>query len=363
MLSGGLDLLYRAALAASHKPIIRVEIWRGGSLLVPDLLVNNGEVTATLTSRVSRVATCVTTGDYYDVISPFTDMMRCYRGIELGDGTPLEWPIFVGRLTDSELTPEGLLDINAEDNAGSVIANGFEFPLDSNVGQNVRDQVYDLISGRLAGATFGTSDEYTLRMPRLTWEHDPGQALDEIATAAGSYWYALANGDFVLRRVPWTIDVPPIIDLYDGDGGTILTSGARKDRRNVYNQVTVTGERLEGSVPVYDTQSDESPASPTYINGPFGIRNKLLSLNTPTSFDAARSAAFSYLKRSTALTEAWSFTCTPDAALELGDVLTLHAQGRVSSRQVVASISVPLVVEGSMAVQCRAQVIGGSLDG
>lgn len=363
MLAGGLDALYRDVLAASHEPYIKVEVWREDDLIVPDLLINTGEVTATLASRVSRVAALATIGDYWDVISPFTDTLRAYRGVVLGDGTPMRWPVFVGRITDSELTPEGALDINAQDYAGAVLENGFSVPLNSNVGQNVRDQVYDIIAGRLPGAQFGTSDNYTQRMPPLTWEHDPGQALDEIGTATGSFWYPLADGRFVLRRVPWTVDVAPILTLHDGDGGTILTSSARRDRGNVYNQVTVTGERMDGSVPVFATQSDETPSSPTYINGPFGIRNKLLSLNTPTNQDSARSAALDYLKRTTALTEAWQFTATPDAALELGDVLTLRAQGKLALRQVVASISMPLVVEGTMSVQCRAQVIGGQLDG
>lgn len=363
MLAGGLDLLYRLALAAGHKPILDVEVWRGSSLVVDALPISTGEVTATLASRVSRVASCVAPGDFYDVVDPFTDTLRCFRGIEMADGSQqYRWQVFGGRLTDAELTPDGMCDINAEDVAGDVVSRAFTIPEQSVVGAIVSDEVVRLISDALPNALFGTFDPYAVRVPTLIWEHDRGSALDEMATAVGSFWYALANERFVMRRVPWTVNKPAVLTLSDGEGGTVLGSTARRDRRNVYNQITVTGERLDGTVPVYATASDDDPTSPTFVGGPFGIRNKLLNLNTPTNQEAARSAAFDYLRRSTSLTEAWNLTCVPDASLELGDVLNLEVQGRTVFKQVVSAIQMPLVVEGTMQVTCRAQVVGSLQD-
>ncbi len=362
MLAGGTDLGYRQALCASHEPIVRVEIWRAGSLLLPDMVINNGNVTATLTSRVSRIASVLSPGYLYDVVSPFSDVMRAYRGLRLGDGTPVEWEVFRGRVGATGLTEDGQLEFESEDLAGAVIANGFTVPENSTVGANVRDEMYRIIADRLPGALFGVSDEYTQRVPAMTWEHDPGQALDEMGTAIGSFWYPLANGRFVVRRVPWTVNIPPVLTLEDGEGGFLLSSAARKDRSRVFNQVTVTGERLDGSAPVYYTASDTDPTSPTYIYGPFGIQNRLINLNTPDNVDAARGAAFDYLRRSTALTESWSFTCPVDGSMELGDVFTLKAQGHIAMRQVVTTIGIPLIAAGAMSVQCRAQVIGELAD-
>lgn len=358
MLARGLDALYRAALAAPHEPIIDVEVWRGATRIVENLPVATGEVTATLASRVSRVASLVCPGSYYDLISPFSDMLRAYRGVRMADGTEYRWQVFGGRITDTELTEDGDVDLNAEDPAGDVVGRTFTVPEQSTQGAVISDEVVRLISDALPDALFGTFDSYSTRVPVLIWEHDRGGALDEMATAVGSFWYALANERFVFRRVPWTIAGPAVLTMADGETGTILSSRARKDRSNVFNQVTVTGERLDGTVPVYYTASDTDPTSPTYIGGPFGVRNKLLSLNTPTNNDVARGAAFDYLRRSTSLTEAWSITCVPDAALELGDVLNLQVQGRTVFKQVASTIQMPLVVEGSMSVACRAQVVG-----
>jgi hypothetical protein len=363
MLAGGTDVLYRLALAAGHKPILDVEVWRDTTRVVEALPISTGEVTGTLASRVTRVASGITDGTYYDIISPFTDVLRAYRGIEFADGNRYRWQVFGGRITDTMLNEEGLCDFNAEDAAGDVLSRGFTVPGQSTVGAIVSDEVVRVISDAVPGALFGDSDQYEVRVPNLVWEHDRGSALDEMATAVGSFWYALANERFVLRRVPWTVAGAAVLTMRDGEGGTILGSTARKDRSAIYNQVTVTGERLDGSVPVYATVADENPDSLTYVNGPFGVRNKLLNLNTPTSSDVARGAAADYLRHSTALTEAWSFSCIPDAALELGDVLDLEVQGRTVFNQVVASIQMPLMVEGSMSVSCRAQVVGGEISG
>lgn len=362
MLAGGLDALYRAALAAPHEPIIQVDIWRSGVRIVEDMEIASGEVTATLASRVSRVASVVADGAYFDLVSPFSDVLRAYRGLRFGDGSEYVWQVFGGRITDTGLNPQGQLDFNAEDMAGTVVSRGFTVPEQSTTGAIVSDEVVRVISDAVPDALFGTFDPYAVRVPLLTWEHDRASALDEMATAVGSFWYPLANERFVLRRVPWTVDKPSILTLRDGEGGIVLGSSVRRDRRNVFNQVTVTGERLDGSDPVYYTASDTDPTSPTYIGGPFGIQNKLLSLNTPANQDVARGAAFDYLRRSTALTDAWTVECPPDAAIELGDVFDLDVQGRNVFRQVVASIQMPLVVEGSMTLDMRAQVIGGLTD-
>lgn len=366
MLAGGQDRLYREALASGFEPYVRVEIWDGtfpGNIVVEDMPISNGEVTATLSSRVSRVATVLAPGAMYDVVSPFGHFMRAYRGIRFGEGdTTYVWQVFGGHVTDTELTAEGFCAINAADRADDVVNRTFTVPENSTVGSLVTDEWQRLITDAVPHALFGASDPFSMRIPALTWEHDRAGALDEMATALGAFWYPLANERFVIRRVPWTVRAEPILTLADGDGGLVTSSAARRDRANVFNQVTVTGERLDGTRPVYATVSDEDPTSPTYFLGPFGIQNRLLTLNTPSNQEAARTAAQDYLRRSTALTEAWSCSMVPDASIELGDTYSLSVQGRMIERQVVQSLSIPLVVQASMNVAFRAQVVGGLAD-
>jgi hypothetical protein len=294
----------------------------------------------------------------YDVVQPYTHRIKAYRGIQFGDGSRFQWQTFGGRVVDTTLTGDGRCTIDGADVAYDVVSNQFTAPRNSDVGVYVTDEVKTIIKSRKADATFGTFDSFNLKVPTLTWESDPGQALDEMATSCGAFWYALANTDFVLRRYPWTVPGQPIVTFSDDNGGTITSSTARKDRTAIYNQIVVTGERVDGSPPVFAVSQDLNPASPTYALGLFGIQSKLVRLQTPTAQSGAQDAADAYLKRTTALTEAWSFTCIPDASLELGDIIGISARGRQGIVQVVASYTIPMTVSGQMSVNCRAQVLG-----
>jgi hypothetical protein len=55
--------------------------------------------------------------------------------------------------------------------------------------------------------------------------------------------------------------------------------------------------------------------------------------------------------------EAWDLTLTPDASLELGDVLSLDINGRVGVIQVVSGLTMPLDLSGDMMVSTRSLVL------
>lgn len=363
MLAGGTDLLYRLALAAGHEPFVDVQVWGLDQLLAQDLTFLAGSVQASLTSDITRTLDMTVHESLYptgpgDLLAPFGNEIRAFRGIRFGDGSRVSWPVFTGRITEAMLNPDGSVTVQAQDRAGDVADYGFITPGNSVVGALVGDEVKRIITDAVPGATFGIFDPFDARVPLLTWEHSRTSALDELATSVGAFWYALADGSFVLRRYPWTVRAAPVVTFADGDGGIVTASSAVRRRDGIYNSVTVTGERADGTTPVWATQEDENPASPTYVRGPFGRRNLQRQLNTPTNTEAASGAARLLLQRLTALTEAWSFSCVPDASLELGDVISLDVRGRKGLTQVVASISMPLDLRGQMSVTCRAQVVG-----
>jgi hypothetical protein len=148
-----------------------------------------------------------------------------------------------------------------------------------------------------------------------------------------------------------------VVTLSDGQDGIILGSPLR-DRSDVYNSITVTGERADGTTPVIAIAEDNNPASPTYVGGPFGRRHRTINLQTPQTQGTAQTAANAWLRRSIALQETWSWTQPPDASLELGDVVSLDAYGRTGIIQVVSGFSLPLNMDSMMTVQARAQIIG-----
>lgn len=364
MLTGGLDPMYRAALATSHEPFLMVEILDGQrQVLATDPVYLAGSVDADLTSRVARTCTITFDESFYpfepgDLLAPYGNMVRVTRGIQFAEGTKFAWVVFLGRIQDATLSSDGTCTITAADPASDVIDVKFFDPENSQVGVAVEVEVARLISDAVPLATFGTFDNFGVPVQALTWQLDRGQALDELATSVGAFWYCLADGSFVLRRYPWTVPNPPVVTYSDAVGGSVVSWAASRSRSMVYNSLTVTGERLNGDDPVYATAEDDNPGSPTYIFGNFGRRHQLLRLQTPASSGAARAAARDNLRRLTALVDAWSWQMTPDAALELGDTVSLNVAGKSDIIQVVASYSIPLDLSGPMRVRGRSLVLG-----
>ncbi len=372
MLPGGLDASYRQALSTSHTEYILIEVLDGAGNVLPvpadrtsaegGLIFDDGNVSATLGNRVTRQLSLTVDETLYPIFStgilaPYGNRLRVWRGIQFADGNYYRWVVFTGRIQQIANAPEGMVAISASDRANEVVEAAFVRPENSSIGNTVFEEFQRLITDGVPDATFGPSDQVTLTVPQLTWESDRASALDEMATSAGALWYALADGSFVLRSYPWANAVAPVVTLSDGDGGLIQGQPSR-DRSEVYNSITITGERADGSAPVYALAQDSNPASPTYVGGNFGLRHKTIRLQTPQTQGSAQSAANDYLKGQVALNEAWSWLQPVDAALELGDVVTLNARNESGIIQVVTGLSVPLGVDGFMSVTARAQFVG-----
>lgn len=361
MLDGGLDDLYRRALAGSHRAYVRVEVWREGVQLAEDVEFSEGNLTATLQSRVARTVnltvpeTSVPVLDDPDgLLTPFGQELRVFKGIELGDNTRFAWPVFRGKIAAISDSGDGTVQIEAADRGQEVVDAGFEVPTTSTVGARVSSEVRRLIADAVPDATVRVEGTYPYPVPELSWEYDRARGIDEMTEAVGALWYALPDGEFVMRPVPWATPPETVLDISDGPGGVVSLARGEITNRGVYNSVTAVGERADGSEPVYANVKEIDS-----YKGPLGARFKLLRLNTPTTESGARGAANSYLKRVGGLGEQWTWSQTIDAALELGDAVRLHTRRRRTPIvQVVAQFSMPLQESGQMTVTGRQLVLG-----
>lgn len=363
MLPGGSDALYRQVLAAPHQHYARIEVWSGlGVMLESDLVFLRGTVSATLSSRVSRRLDLQVHQDLYpvlttDLLAPFGNEIRAYRGVTFGDGsTDYSWQVFRGRVQTVSQSSDGTCTVMCSDRATDVIDNAFVTPQNSQPVNTVYEEFSRLVADAVPDAEFGASDSFATLVKPLTWQYDRGSALDELATSVGAFWYALADGAFVMRRYPWTVNSATTVTLTDRPGGTVQGWDVARDRGSVYNVVTVTGERLNGDAPVHATASDDNPVSPTYVEGGFGVRSLLERLQTPGSTGTAQSAANASLQNSIAPVETWRLDVVPDAAVELGDVVRVQVNFR-DVRQVVSGFTLPLDLSGNMTISTRSLVL------
>lgn len=364
MLPRGLEATYRNALVTSHRPYLLVEVLDGfQNVLATDLTYLTGFVNATLSSRVARKCQITFDESFYPyepdgLLAPYGNMIRAWRGIEFADGTRYRWIVFVGRIQETQLNDNGTCTAYAADFAADVVENKFQTPQNSQTLGTVSTEVTRLIQDGFPQATFATYSIADIPVQPLTWQLERGQALDELATSVGAFWYPTAEGNFTLRTYPWTVPGNPVVTYSDGDGGSVIDSTTSRSREDVYNVLTVTGERLNGDAAVFATASDTNSESPTFVNGNFGQRSQLLRLQTPSSQGSAQAAANDNLRRTVALRDTWSWAMTVDAALELGDIVSLDVRGRPDMIQVVDSYTLPLDVGSLMTVRGRAQIVG-----
>lgn len=351
---------YKAAIHAPHKLAFEADLYAGpgGALLENNVQIFGGSVLANLTHRVTRTATFALSGAFWPTsptssLTPYQTVANIRAGIEYGDGSREMFDVITGRVGDVTRNADGSVSARVDDLAADVVEYRFEEPRNS---ENVPllTQIERLIREALPSATFGAHDVDTSSpTPKLTWDEDRGQALDNLAEALGGRWYALGNGDFVVREYPYDVGTP-VQDLFDGPSG-LLTEGAPTiSRGGAANSVTLMVERFDGSTPFRVRARDESPTSPTRFSGPFGRVSQVLKVQTPLTVGQATTYVRGQLKASTALSSRWTAACVPDFTLEPGDTVRMRSRG-VLETQVIDSITYPLG-PGKMALQTRAYV-------
>jgi len=360
--------LYKRAIHTPHSLAFRVDLLDGpgGAVLENDVPLFGGSITANLTHRVTRRGSFTVDQRWWPgtdpaaPLTPYRTVARIRAGIQYGDGSREMFDLFTGRVGDLTRNADGTVTADVEDLAADVIGFRFEEPRNSDR-VNVLDQIRRLITEALPEATFGTDNvaDPNAITPALTWDEDRGKALDDLAEVLGARWYALGNGDFVVRAYPY--DVGTIAqEIRDGRPGGVqglLTAGAPKlsRREGTANSITVVVERFDGSTPFRIHARDDVPGSPTRFGGPFGRVSQIIKVQTPLTQGQAVTYARAQLNAATALASRWSATMTPDFTLEPGDTVRLSSRG-VTEVQVIDQITYTLAAPGTMTLSTRAYV-------
>lgn len=353
------------ALLRPHEMYTRLEVWRGGVKLLTGLPYLAGDVRATLQSRVTRTLDLTLDPSWFpesptDLLSPFGSEIRAWRGVSVGGVTNhpgMVWPVFRGPIDEVVMDTAGSCSLKAVDRAGDVVGSELERPLSVSAGSRLHASVRSAISEALDDAEF---DAFTLEdreLPSLAWATDRGKALDDMAGGAGGFWYAMADGTFTLRPVPWVYG-SGVVDLTINSAAPLFRYAQIKySRQGVVNTVVVNAERTDGSAPERYVARDTDPASPLRYGGPFGRRVMHASPNASFGAGAPQMVGDTLLQRSKAVAQSWSATIASFPPLELGDLIQFdvasHNGGRRRSKQVVSGFTMPLTASGDMSLELR----------
>lgn len=348
--------LYQAVLRQPHKRVHRVDVYDiNGTPRLLGAQVTGGDVQSQLTNRITRNAQFTMPAEFYpddpdDALSPEFAVAHIFAGIGYGDGTEEIFQIFKGRITDVQRADDGLVTFNCQDLAQDVVDFRFEQPRTTTQAMTLAE-IQALILEALPQATFGTHDVNDAATPKLTWDEDRGSALDDLANALGGRWYALGNGDFVVRLFNYQLG-PVVQTLYDGPQGLLSRARVSRSRTGVANSVVIVSERTDGSAPVRVPTRDISPSSPTFFGGLFGRVSQIIKVQTPLTATQAQVMGQAQLAASTALTHQWDIDIVPDHSLEPGDSVDLQHRGLLAT-QLIDSITYPLDTTTPMRIATR----------
>lgn len=358
MLDG--SALYASALAYPHKRIVRVSARTpSGTVLAEDVPVHTGSVSAQLQSRVTRTASFTLGPQWFpvadlDPFSPAHSIVTIEAGTEYPNGDRDLFPVFTGRVYSARLDADGQTVFRADDLAAEVTVADFEQPFPSQPGASTVAEIRRIVRLAYPTATFGPDDVDDAPVPKLTWDDDPGKALDDLATVAEARWYSLGNGSFVVRRLDYT-GVGPSVSLHDGPGGTLVSADIEASADDTFNSVVVTAERLDGDVPLRAVERNLNSLSPYRFGGEFGKRVRKLRLQTATTQYEAQRAARSQLTASSALTRQWTMAVVPDYRIEPGDVAAVSYRG-IEDTQIIDAVTYPLDTGDTMALSGRSRI-------
>lgn len=373
MIADGLLAEYRSAYSRPHTPIVRVEVWDNREKLA-DLPIWGGSVECTLTSKVTRRGSLTCDPIYTprretDLLAPFGNRLVIKRGLSLR-GREFLFPVFTGLIQTARRKVRQPLTVSFLDRAAEVDENDFEAAEETLPGRTLVEEIKRLIAEGVPGAQFGTCDHVAVRAAAQVFDDSRAQACDQLAAAGGMFWYALADGRFVVRRVPWTYHpdgaaVEPIVDYrdfaYDDQRpGTITDHEMGMSREDVYNVVVGVADTPSGDVPQRATVRDNDPMSATYVSGKFGRRVLRAELPSASTGAVVWHGAETLRRRARASADSIGWEMVPDCALELGDVVGLELGERVTDKtniRVLSEMTIPLVPESTMSCTGRPLVL------
>lgn len=361
---------FRAALAASHKLAVRVDVKTGaGSLLTPDgLQVIDGSVTLDQTAAIRGRCELSLTDDgtlglvpdsATSALAPYGNRLVVSRGVEYPDGTRELITLGTFRIDSVDVADsEGALAMRVSglDSAAIVVDARFEEPYEVAAGTSIETAITALVSAALPGVVTNYPGS-TFTTPALRAEEgaDRWEFAQSIARASGLALYF--DGDDKLTLTP-ADGGSTVATLAEGAAGVLLSAERGWKRAGAYNRVIATGENTGEAIPVRGVATDDNPLSPTYYFGPFGKVPLFFASQFIVTAEQAAAAAQSILQRQLGTTQEVSFGTLVDPTLEPGDAVRItRERAGIDEDHIIDALTIPLSAGLPMTGRTRAQEV------
>lgn len=352
---------FAQALQRSHRRVTRVSALDssfqpipGGVLSGEQGYVVNGSVTMDRRRAVRR--TCSLTvanpdgvwtpempGDFFY----YGAAIRIERGIYLGES--IEWVTLGEFLIDGPVIDRSArgatLQVQGQDRLKKAATSKFTTPTTYTSGSTVRSVIDDLSQDAGMGSTRQRFDDAgkTLGADRVfDQQEDRLSAMTEVAHDFGLELFVDADSVLVLQPEQPLASLPVVWSFVEGDDAVVLGITKGFNDQRLYNHVVVIGESADQS-PVKGEALDTNPASPTYVNGPFGDRTYFYKSAMITTVAQANAVAAHMLPDLALIEEEISLPIVVNPALEAGDKIEIiEPVSKTDSYYQIDSITIPL---------------------
>lgn len=354
----------RAAQALLQSRGMSVRATAYGQFGTMEIPISGGSVKSDAKSQVRRTASTSTnlslwSRDPKAVLRPTGTEIQIDYGIVFPDVT--EWvPLIRGLLSSTTrqrpIPANGEFPLALVDRSARVAEDRLPGPVQTVSGALTVTEIRRLIQDTL-GTSVAVVDRTgsaqvapVLDIERERW----ADGVEKLADSIAAECFFDPQGVGVIRPQPQLTDAY-VWRIASGAGGTLLSKEDNLSRESIYNGVVVTGERVDGTVPVTATVWDTDPNSPTYYLGAFGRKPRFYSNPQLTTVAQCQAAGAALLARVRGINNGTKITAMVNPALEAGDVILLDdaADGAAKELHILDTVEVPLSPTAAQQLETR----------
>ncbi|MCF7550964.1 DUF5047 domain-containing protein [Pseudonocardia sp. WMMC193] len=338
----------RQTLRSSHAITARCRAYTTDGRAIDHIPIESATVTCDAKSQVRRTASLLVSDPRMwpytgtGALSPLGAELALEFGIVIpGRGT--EWvPMIRGPIQKVGLSrplTSGLA-VELADRSKSVADDRFDQPTQTRAGQTCVQEITRLITETLPGAVVVDETGDTTAAPVLDIDKERwADGVERLADAIGAECFADPVGVFRIRYQPRVTDTPVwVID--SGETGVLVKADTTLTREQVYNAVICTGERTDGTPPVFAKVVDDDATSPTFYGGPFGRKPRFFSSPLLLTNAQAAVAGAGLLARVRGLGAHVDVDTITNPGLEAGDVVEVRLDDGTRQRHILDKVPI-----------------------
>lgn len=181
----------------------------------------------------------------------------------------------------------------------------------------------------------------------MTWERDTSrwEVIKEVANANNYEVFFDAQGYLTMREFRDPLLTPPSLRLTTGEGGNLVSRGAKTSDSRLFNHIIVVGESSDSAVPpVYAEAVNDTPGSSS-SRAEIGDRVQVITSALVADANQAKTLANSTLAVSALEEFELDFVCTLLPWVETGDIMEMEQSNDRywgPDRYLISNLTLPL---------------------